>query len=54
VNLRELAARYPQTERVHTFNAEENAHMLGINVALGFRPSGAEATLQKRLPTPPK
>lgn len=54
VNLRELAARYPQTERVHTFNAEENAHMLGINVALGFRPSGAEAALQKRLPTPPK
>lgn len=51
VNLRELAARYPQTERVHTFNAEENAHMLGINVALGFRPSGAEAALQKRLPT---
>ncbi|MFC8799635.1 GNAT family N-acetyltransferase [Promicromonospora sp. NPDC057138] len=49
VNLRELAARYPQTERVHTFNAEENAHMLGINVALGFRPSGAEAALQKRL-----
>ena len=49
VNLRELAARYPQTERVHTFNAEENAHMLGINVALGFRPSGAEAALQKRV-----
>jgi len=49
VNLRELAARYPGTERVHTFNAEENAHMLGINVALGFRPSGAEAALQKRL-----
>jgi GNAT superfamily N-acetyltransferase len=49
VNLRELAARYPRTERVHTFNAEENAHMLGINVALGFRPSGAEAALQKRL-----
>jgi hypothetical protein len=49
VNLRELVTRYPATERVHTFNAEENAHMLGINVALGFRPSGAEAALQKRL-----
>lgn len=49
VNLRELATRYPRTERVHTFNAEENAHMLSINVALGFRPSGAEAALQKRL-----
>lgn len=49
VNLRELAARYPQTERVHTFNAEENAHMLAINVALGFRPSGAQAEMQKLL-----
>jgi GNAT superfamily N-acetyltransferase len=49
VNLRELAARYPRTERVHTFNAEENAHMLAINVALGFRPSGAEGELQKLL-----
>ncbi|WP_423462916.1 GNAT family N-acetyltransferase [Promicromonospora sp. MS192] len=49
VNLRELTARYPQTERIHTFNAEENAHMLAINVALGFRPSGAEAALQKLL-----
>ncbi|MCP2266297.1 GNAT family N-acetyltransferase [Promicromonospora thailandica] len=48
VNLRELATRHPRTERVHTFNAEENAHMLSINVALGFRPSGAEAALQKR------
>ncbi|MFC6509053.1 GNAT family N-acetyltransferase [Promicromonospora citrea] len=48
VNLRELAERYPLTERVHTFNAEENDHMLAINVALGFRPSGAEAALQKR------
>jgi GNAT superfamily N-acetyltransferase len=49
VNLRELADRYPQTERAHTFNAEENAHMLAINVALGYRPSGAQASLQKRL-----
>lgn len=49
VNLRELVTRYPRAERVHTWNAEENAHMLGINVALGFRPSGAEAALQKKL-----
>lgn len=49
VNLRELTSRYPRTERIHTFNAEENAHMLGINVALGFRPSGVEAALQKRV-----
>lgn len=48
-NLVALAERRPHSERVHTFNAEENAHMLAINVALGFRPSGASVALQKRL-----
>lgn len=48
-NLRELMARRPDVVRVHTWNAEENDHMLAINVALGFVPNGGEAGLQKRL-----
>jgi GNAT superfamily N-acetyltransferase len=39
----------PQARRVHTWNAEENEHMLAINVALGFRPTGVVGMWQKRL-----
>jgi GNAT superfamily N-acetyltransferase len=46
-NLRHLAELRPGNRRVHTWNAEENDHMLGINVALGFRPAGGAATWQK-------
>ena len=35
-NLRRLLADYPAVERVITFNAAENEHMLAINIALGF------------------
>jgi GNAT superfamily N-acetyltransferase len=45
--LRELAVARPQAERVHTWNAEENDHMLGINVALGFRRAGVVGLWQK-------
>lgn len=38
----------PDARRVHTWNAEENAFMLGINVALGFRPVGVSGEWQKR------
>ncbi|MEP7764743.1 GNAT family N-acetyltransferase [Sanguibacter sp. 25GB23B1] len=48
-NLRELARLRPSTLRIHTWNAEENAHMLAINVALGFRPTGVLALWQRRL-----
>jgi GNAT superfamily N-acetyltransferase len=48
-NLRHLARERPSTERVHTWNAEENAHMLAINVALGFRPAGVFANWQHHL-----
>lgn len=48
-NLRELARVRPATQRIHTWNAEENAHMLAINVALGFRPTGVLALWQRRL-----
>jgi RimJ/RimL family protein N-acetyltransferase len=48
-NLRALADRRPGTRRIHTWNAEENAYMLAIHVALGFRPDGLAATWQRRL-----
>ncbi|KGM01280.1 GNAT family N-acetyltransferase [Cellulomonas cellasea] len=47
-NLRTLAHERPATRRVHTWNAEENGHMLAINVALGFRPAGVYASWQRR------
>ena len=35
---------HPAVERILTFNAAENDHMLAINVALGFRPEGTTAS----------
>lgn len=46
-NLRRLLAEYPAVERVTTFNAAENDHMLGINIALGFRPAGWDGEWQR-------
>ncbi|WP_225752653.1 GNAT family N-acetyltransferase [Actinotalea sp. Marseille-Q4924] len=51
--LRRLPAVRPGAGRVHTWNAEENAFMLGINVALGFRPAGVAGEWQKRLGSAP-
>ncbi|MHC6221892.1 GNAT family N-acetyltransferase [Arthrobacter sp. MMS24-S77] len=48
-NLRRLQAEYPAVRRVMTFNAEENEHMLAINVQLGFRPVGYDGEWQKRI-----
>ncbi|WP_454042682.1 GNAT family N-acetyltransferase [Cellulosimicrobium sp. Marseille-Q8652] len=47
-NLEALLAARPATRRIHTGNAEENRHMLAINVALGFRPAGGWASWQKK------
>ncbi|MBI9113432.1 GNAT family N-acetyltransferase [Sanguibacter suaedae] len=47
-NLRELARLRPELRRIHTWNAEENRHMLSINEALGFRGAGVCALWQKR------
>lgn len=44
-----FAQERPSTLRIHTWNAEENAHMLAINVALGFRPTGVVGMWQKRV-----
>ena len=35
-----LAEREPQLETIETFNAETNAHMVGINETLGFQVTG--------------
>lgn len=48
-NLQRLAQERPAAERVHTWNAEENAYMLGINVALGFQPTGGGAAWELKL-----
>lgn len=48
-NLERLAAELPSLRRIGTWNAEENAHMLAINVALGFRPSGGTGEWQRTL-----
>ena len=48
LNLRRLMQEHPAVERVLTFNAAENDHMLAINVALGFRPAGYDGEWQRR------
>ena len=47
--IRLLATTRPGARRVHTWNAEENAHMLAINVALGFRPARVAGLWQRKL-----
>ncbi|MCL2736612.1 MAG: GNAT family N-acetyltransferase [Propionibacteriaceae bacterium] len=49
VNLEAMTARRPEISRVHTDNAQENAPMLDINIAMGFRPDGGIATMRKSL-----
>ena len=50
--LERLSEVRPRARRIHTWNAEENAYMLAINVALGFRPTGVAGAWQKSLATP--
>lgn len=45
-NAQRLAADHPQLRRIHTSNAEDNDHMLAINIALGYRPAGCDAAMQ--------
>ncbi|KAA1422334.1 GNAT family N-acetyltransferase [Mumia zhuanghuii] len=41
-----LATVRPQARRIHTWNAQENAHMLAINTTLGYRPASVAAQWQ--------
>jgi GNAT superfamily N-acetyltransferase len=47
--LDELAVVRPDARRIHTWNAQENGHMLAINVALGFRQASVDAEWQRDL-----
>ncbi|KQR17465.1 GNAT family N-acetyltransferase [Cellulomonas sp. Leaf334] len=47
--LDELGGVRPAAQRIHTWNAQENAHMLAINVALGFRQASVDAEWQRPL-----
>ncbi len=49
VNLRRIEELWPAATSVMTWNANENQHMLAINIALGFEPSGFDGEWQKRL-----
>lgn len=48
-NLVALQEAAPERTRVHTWNADENAHMLRINLGLGFRPYGLSAAWERRV-----
>ncbi|MGR0158956.1 GNAT family N-acetyltransferase [Paenarthrobacter nitroguajacolicus] len=48
-NLRRIDELWPAATSVMTWNANENRHMLAINIALGFKPSGFDGEWQKRL-----
>ncbi len=47
LNLRRLGVAHPAVQRVLTFNAAENDHMLRINIALGFKPAGYDGEWQR-------
>ena len=49
VNLARLLDEHPGIRRIHTWNAEENQHMLAINEALGFEAAGIVGLWQKKL-----
>ncbi len=48
-NLRMLQQHAPEAHCVYTYNAGVNAHMLAINVRLGFAPSERMGEFQKKL-----
>ncbi|MFF1571309.1 GNAT family N-acetyltransferase [Leifsonia sp. NPDC058292] len=48
-NLRELAARFPDSSSVETVNAEDNRYMLDVNEAVGFAPLCYSARWKKKL-----
>jgi GNAT superfamily N-acetyltransferase len=49
VNLRALAAKFPQARSVSTWNAAENAHMIAVNEEIGFEVVAVSTSWLKRL-----
>jgi GNAT superfamily N-acetyltransferase len=48
-NLLAVVDVWPEIRRIYTWNAEENRHMLAVNLELGFVPEGYTAAWQKKL-----
>ena len=48
-NLKRLQDRLPDARVIHSWNAEENDHMVAINDQLGFRPVEYLSEMQRRL-----
>ncbi|WP_150460677.1 GNAT family N-acetyltransferase [Nesterenkonia ebinurensis] len=48
-NLDLLARELPYVDRIHTWNADENAHMLDINRRIGFQLASLEGAWQLRI-----
>lgn len=48
-NLQLLERERPDVQRLTTYNAEVNAHMIAVNEALGFRPVARLGDFQRRL-----
>jgi GNAT superfamily N-acetyltransferase len=49
-NLERLRAEAPAARQVHTWNADENAHMISINEGIGFVPAQRESAWRLDLP----
>jgi RimJ/RimL family protein N-acetyltransferase len=47
--LRDLLGTLPAVRRISTYNSEQNAPMVAVNEALGFRPAGHLSTWSLRL-----
>ncbi|WFR83382.1 GNAT family N-acetyltransferase [Arthrobacter sp. Y-9] len=48
-NFERLLEAFPAVRRIYTYNADENQHMLAINIATGFRPAGHDGQWQAHL-----
>lgn len=49
VNQLALLEKFPDVERIHTWNAVENSHMLDVNIAVGFELASLAGAWQGRL-----